>query len=368
MMGNMKKRNDTSRSPGSDARRQGAPSCPYSQGAVPMQRSDLSGFIPRIDADRPSSASAPDANCVAGFVPAAPIRSAGSSRRGASPALAEEAQAYARARYGAAAHDAEERKRRKRKNRIWTAVFVIAILMLAASVAVLGVIGYGYWSGTKSYDDVAVQASIQKEADALSSMTVDWDALLSRNPDTVGWIYMPGTSIDYPIVQGSTDEEYLKKDFMGGSGGLVHKGSIFLSSDNASAMTDQNNVIYGHNMNDDTMFAHVLAMTEQPAFDVARTFYVFTPDCNYRCMTYAADIVDASQTSILQFNFPDRGSRDDYTAANVESSTVAAPTDVDLSAATKLFTLVTCGDDYATTRAVLFGAVVEAAAPANAAP
>ena len=365
MMGCMEKRNDISKNPERDARGQGAPSRP--QGAVPMQRSDLSGLIPRIDAARPASAAGPDAGGPTGFAPASPNRSGASSRGGAQSFLTEEAQAYARACYGAAAHDAEERKRRKRKNRIWTAVLVVAILVFMASVAVLGVIGYGYWSGTKTYDDVAAQAAIQKEADALSSMTVDWDALLSRNPDTVGWIYMPGTSIDYPIVQGETDEEYLKKDFAGETGGLVHKGSIFLSSDNAPAMTDQNNVIYGHNMNDDTMFAHILAMTEQPAFDAARTFYVFTPDRNYRCMTYAADIVDASQTSILQFDFPDRSSQDVYMAANVEGSTVAAPTDVDLSAATKLFTLITCGDDYAATRAVLFGAVVETAEPANAA-
>ncbi len=354
----MEKRNDTSHDFERDARRQGASS--RSRDGAPMQRSDLSGLIPRIDQVEPAPGPT-------GFVPAAPARAADPRRASAQPALTDEAQAYARARYGAAAHDAEERKRRRRKGRIWTAVLVLSIAVFAASVGVLGVIGYGYWHGTKVYDEVAAQVSIQKEADALSSMTVDWDALLSKNPDTVGWIYMPGTSIDYPIVQGETDEEYLRKDFAGETGGLVHKGAIFLSSDNAPAMTDQNNVIYGHNMNDDTMFAHVLAMTEQPAFDAARTFYVFTPDRNYRCMTYAADIVDASQTSILQFNFADRSSQDVYVAANIESSTVATPTDVDLSAATKLFTLITCGDDYAATRAVLFGAVVETAEPANAA-
>ena len=160
-----------------------------------MQRSDLSGLIPRIDRVEPAPGPT-------GFVPAAPARAADPRRASAQPALTDEAQAYARARYGDAAHDAGERKRRRKKGRIWTAVLVLSIAVFAASVGVLGVIGYGYWHGTKVYDEVAAQASIQKEADALSSMTVDWDALLSKNPDTVGWIYMPGTSIDYPIVQG----------------------------------------------------------------------------------------------------------------------------------------------------------------------
>lgn len=280
--------------------------------------------------------------------------------------FAQGADAYARARYGTAAHGLDKKRQRGKKSRFWTVVLVVASLVFVASVSVLAVIGYGYWQGSKVYDDIAQQASLQKEADALASMTVDWDALLAQNPDTVGWIWVPGTSIDYPIVQGETDEEYLRKDFAGNTGGLVHKGTIFLSSDNAPSMADQNNVIYGHNMNDDTMFAHVLQMTEQQAFDAARTFYVFTPECNYRCMTYAADVVDSTQTSLLQFNFADRSGQDVYMSSAVEGSTVAAPDDVDLSAATKLFTLITCGDDYAATRAVLFGAVVESAAPMDA--
>lgn len=61
-------------------------------------------------------------------------------------------------------------------------------------------------------------------------MTVNWDALREQNEDIVGWVYMPGTSIDYPIVQGENDEEYLQKDFTGSTSGLVHKGTIFLSA------------------------------------------------------------------------------------------------------------------------------------------
>ena len=96
-------------------------------------------------------------------------------------------------------------------------MLVIAVLVLVLCLAVLGMIGYGYWHGSKVYTTIAEQAFPEKEADALSAMTVDWDALLAQNPDTVAWIYMPGTSIDYPVVQGDSDEEYLKKDFTGES-------------------------------------------------------------------------------------------------------------------------------------------------------
>lgn len=277
---------------------------------------------------------------------------------------APDAQAYARARYGAAVKGAK-RKRAAKRSPLWTAVSVLAALVLVVCLGILAVIGYGYWHGTKVYDDIAQQAFPEKQLDVLAASTIDWDALLAQNPDTVGWIYMPGTSIDYPIVQGETDEEYLKKDFAGNTGGLVHKGAIFLSSGNDSSMADQNNVIYGHNMNDDTMFAHILQMADQQAFDAARTFYVFTPTRNYRCTTYALDVVDATQTSLLQFSFADQSALNAYMTSHVEESVPTAPLDIDLNGVSKLFTLITCGDDYASTRAVLFGAVVESAVPEN---
>ena len=136
------------------------------------------------------------------------------------------------------------------KSRVWTIILIVAAIVLAVSLGVLGVIGYGYWHGTKVYDDISATSGLAKEETALADMTVNWDALREQNEDIVGWVYMPGTSIDYPIVQGENDEEYLQKDFTGSTSGLVHKGTIFLSADNAGDFSDSNSFIYGHNMND----------------------------------------------------------------------------------------------------------------------
>lgn len=98
------------------------------------------------------------------------------------------------------------------KGHVWTIVLIVAAIVLAVSLGVLGVIGYGYWHGTKVYDDISATSGLAKEETALADMTVNWDALREQNEDIVGWVYMPGTSIDYPIVQGENDEEYLQKD------------------------------------------------------------------------------------------------------------------------------------------------------------
>lgn len=306
----------------------------------------------------------------------APRNPGAGAHRGAASAAYRNAAPAARSNAVAAAHwgvggnaqpfDMGNATAKKRKNGPWTVVLVIAVLVLVLCLAVLGMIGYGYWHGSKVYTTIAEQAFPEKEADALSAMTVDWDALLAQNPDTVAWIYMPGTSIDYPVVQGDSDEEYLKKDFTGDSGGIVHKGTIFLATDNAGDFSDENNVLYGHNMNDDTMFAHLLQMTDQATFDAARTFYVLTPTQNYRCSTFALDVVDSTQTDLLQYTFSGKAALQQYMDERKSDSVVSVPNDVDSEQVSKLFTLITCGDDYAATRAVLFGAVVESATPTNA--
>ena len=280
---------------------------------------------------------------------------------GASAGGGQNFQTYSRANYGRQMMDSRNRGKR----RIWTIVLVVASLVLVACLAVLGVIAWGYYSGTKTYDEVAESANVATEANALADMTVDWDVLLAQNPDTVAWIYMPGTSIDYPVVQGDSDEEYLRKDFTGNQGGIVSKGAIFLSTVNKGDFSDGNNFIYGHNMNDDTMFAHLVAMEDQATFDATRTFYVFTPTCNYRCTTLALDVVANTETSIIQPTFADSAALAAYAQERMDAATAKA-TDVDLGSISKLLTLITCGDDYATTRAVLFGGVVETAVPTNA--
>ena len=76
--------------------------------------------------------------------------------------------------------------------------------------------------------------------------------LQAQNSDTVGWIEIPGTKVDYPILQSSTDDSYYLNHNIDGSEG--YPGSIYTESYNGKTFEDFNTVIYGHNMKDDTMF------------------------------------------------------------------------------------------------------------------
>ena len=190
----------------------------------------------------------------------------------------------------------------------------------------------------------------------------DLSALFARNGDCIGWLSIPDTAVDYPVMHTPENpQKYLRRSFYGE---YSVSGVPFL--DSRCSLGGDNLIIYGHNMNDETMFAHILAMTDQATFDAARTFYILTPTQNYRCRTYALDVVKNTETNILQPNFADEAAMRSYMTARINDSAVGAPTDVDLASVTKLFTLITCGDDYANTRAVLCGGCVEQATPANA--
>lgn len=67
----------------------------------------------------------------------------------------------------------------------------------------------------------------------------------------VGWITIDHTDIDYPVMQGRTNTEYLNKSPLGE---ISPSGSIFLDSMNRSDMSDPYMVIYGHHMEKGRMF------------------------------------------------------------------------------------------------------------------
>ena len=81
---------------------------------------------------------------------------------------------------------------------------------------------------------------------------VDLAALRAKYPDVRGWLAIPGTSVDYPVLQSSEDnpEYYLKRNYKGERDA---NGSLFLQW-NCSAKDGLNRIIYGHNMNSGAMF------------------------------------------------------------------------------------------------------------------
>lgn len=80
---------------------------------------------------------------------------------------------------------------------------------------------------------------------------VDFKDLKNTNSDTVGWIQVNGTNINYPFVQSKNNEYYLNHSF---NKSYNDAGWVFMDYRNNSLNLDKNTIIYAHGRRDNTMF------------------------------------------------------------------------------------------------------------------
>lgn len=272
------------------------------------------------------------------------------------------AKTYSRDNYGSQArlnYSKNSGSRRSRKNP-WRVVFVVSLVVLIAALIGLGAIAFQYISQQRAYDDLEQYASLSdSENMTLADLTVDWDALRAVNPDIVAWVYVPDSPINYPVVQGDDNEEYLHKAFDGSTGWLASAGTIFLDSTNSPDFSDQNSALYGHHMNDGSMFASLSDWQNNDEFNAHRDIYVLTPQGNYRLKTFAL-VKTTGDDALVQTTFSSDESYQSYIQDKLDRSVTIQQGEV-LSAAdirqSMLFS--TCEYSQADGRAVLFAAVVE---------
>lgn len=273
------------------------------------------------------------------------------------PHASASAQAYRRSNDGSGYRPVQPAGKGGKKGGPWRVVFWIALVVLVASLAVLGALVFSYWQGQNSYDkiaDQAFEAPDDVQGTALEDLQVDWDALRAINPDIVGWIYIPDTVVNYPIVQGEDDEHYLYYDFNGERGWGATFGTIFLQAANKGDFSDANNVIYGHNLNSGDMFSCFGSFTDPAQFNAHRDVYLLTPQGNYKLRTFSL-VHCAPDDPLAQVSFADDAEQAAYVQDKMDRS-VSAP-EGELPAAEDIdrtFAFVTCDNLPSDGRYVLF--------------
>ncbi|MDY5986253.1 MAG: class B sortase, partial [Lachnoclostridium sp.] len=221
-------------------------------------------------------------------------------------------------------------------------VLVVAIAVFCVSGFQLYKIMSGYHKGKAEYDkilEIAVEEKEPEEEGQEDSFRVNFDELLAINPDTVGWIrFSPEPSqINYPVVQGDDNDLYLHKTFSANDNTV---GAIFVNVYNNPDFNDRNTIIYGHRMNDNSMF-HDLAKYEDKSFWESNPyFYIYTPDG--REITYhiysTGVVKDVSDTYLTEF-----ASDEEYQAfLNMTKEVAAYDTGVEVGTDDVIVTLSTC--------------------------
>ncbi|MDR0221596.1 MAG: class B sortase [Lachnospiraceae bacterium] len=110
------------------------------------------------------------------------------------------------------------------------------------------------------------------------------------NKDVYAWISIAGTTIDYPILQHPTDRsKYLNYKIDGSYG---RPGCIYTENTNSLDFSDNNTVIYGHNMKNGTMFADLHKFRKREFFNENREIIIYLPDRELHYEIFAAYIYD----------------------------------------------------------------------------
>lgn len=178
---------------------------------------------------------------------------------------------------------------------------------------------------------------------------VNFEALRVINPDVVAWIYIEGTSVNYPVVQGADNRYYLNRLF---DGGYNSAGTIFMDYRNEGDMSNRNIIFYGHNLKNGSMFEAITEYKDQSFYDDHPVCLIMTPEENYTLEFFAGYVTDMNnQAWKLEFGSDEEFKLwlDDAVSRSEFSS------DVNPTAQDRVVTFSTCTYEYDNARFVLHG-------------
>lgn len=136
------------------------------------------------------------------------------------------------------------------------------------------------------------EAVISKDSE--KEMQEKFSKLTAVNDDSVGWIFIPETQINYPVMQGEDNEFYLHRNT---SGDYLYSGSVFLDYRCEKDFSDSFSLIYGHNMDNGTMFADVKKFTSPEYFSSHKIGWL-TAEEDVFCVRFFA-VCDVSDRSAV---------------------------------------------------------------------
>lgn len=232
---------------------------------------------------------------------------------------------------------------RRGRNVLSYVLIVVGVVLLLVSGGLFIRAQVGYKQASEFYDGLSKQAV--KDSDGSGIPSIDFDALKQVNDDVVGWIYIPGTNISYVVAQGATNDTYLRTLI---SGEYNANGTVFMDVDDAApGMIDQQTTLYGHHMNDGSMFTQVYESLDQAKFDSIDKVYYITPETTYELKPLFTMRVDDDYMAARQANFEGDAGLPQYLSDSLKHAEARSKNaEMELREATHVLTLVTCDDAF----------------------
>ena len=237
---------------------------------------------------------------------------------------------------------------------------VIASILLIVSIVFLykGFVEFRYMISNKAKNQSLREVATSEVVNDPLDRIIDFEKLNSINKDIKAWIYVPGTKIDYPILVGESDEEYLYNDM---NKEYTPLGSIFSYS--GTNFTKGNTFIFGHNMASSQMFGELRKYIDKDFLKEHRYLYIYTERKAMKCDIFSIFITNENddifngeyELGTLEYIslLSELVNRNKYSNNNLDKNIIEYST-------TQVFNLITCyGREGTTERLVANGIVVE---------
>ena len=252
-----------------------------------------------------------------------------------------------------------KKKKFKISNRIYIIIEILFVLIFIYAALQLVSIFQDYQRASTEYSDLAQQVVVLEQQEELKELEKDTEEkdissldfpydyevpqysinlseIKSQNSDTIGWIILPDSKINYPILKSKDNTEYMTTTF---EGQQSSSGAIFMDMLCESDFSCENTIIYGHNMKNGTMFRALNDLTNKEFFWRHHIFCIDTGNGfeNYEIISCYETV--ATDLSSWKISFE---SKDAY-AAWLESITKRCTYDcIDYDINKNTITLSTC--------------------------
>jgi len=254
------------------------------------------------------------------------------------------------------------------KNRKFIKIInTVLIVVFVFAAFNIGKIYYDYNKANNTYEVIQDEYVAAKDVESNSEATqgnedqppkeivppiaIDFDALLDRNKDVIGWLYCPDTVINYPVVQGKNNDRYLRKDL---DGKYLVSGTLFADYRNGELNEDANYIIYGHNMKNGTMFSSLAKYKQQSYYNQHPIMYYLTPDGNYKLELFAGLVVKRDDKIYL----PNQSEEEFTELIEKYRAKSTFKTNVELEYSDTIVTLSTCSYEFDNARYIVIGRLI----------